>query len=371
MRRVLVALAALVWLTAKASASTCPAYPYTFVNGQVIDATQFNSNFTSILVCANTQLAPLASPGFTGTPTAPTAAPGTNTTQLATTAFVTSGAAAGANPTATAGPAAINGAATTFMRSDAAPAVQKGSAAQFGILEVDNTTITAAAGVITTANSSVAGHSVTPGGSNVAIAASDLSNGVTGSGAIVLATGPTISAAALTGAWNGDATSAFLNNVATSAGTRYFCFNSNSNPFGFDGNVAGCGPSDERLKTNWKHDIDGLAVVEALAPIAGTFDWKDDKTRAEEGRRVGLTAQAVGKVLPELVETHGAPQWITMHGISERIQEVESLDYAKLTVPLIVAVQQQQDEIKALKAEIAALKQSRTLHVSREVSRRL
>jgi len=32
--------------------------------------------------------APLASPGFTGTPTAPTAAPATNTTQIATTAFV-------------------------------------------------------------------------------------------------------------------------------------------------------------------------------------------------------------------------------------------------------------------------------------------
>lgn len=36
----------------------------------------------------DTTRAPLASPGFTGTPTAPTAANGTNTTQLATTAFV-------------------------------------------------------------------------------------------------------------------------------------------------------------------------------------------------------------------------------------------------------------------------------------------
>jgi hypothetical protein len=36
----------------------------------------------------DTTKAPLASPGFTGTPTAPTAAAGTNTTQLATTAFV-------------------------------------------------------------------------------------------------------------------------------------------------------------------------------------------------------------------------------------------------------------------------------------------
>lgn len=38
--------------------------------------------------------APLASPGFTGTPTAPTAVTGTNTTQLATTAFVQAAVAA-------------------------------------------------------------------------------------------------------------------------------------------------------------------------------------------------------------------------------------------------------------------------------------
>lgn len=54
----------------------------------------------------------------------------------------------GANPTATAGPTAVNGVATTFMRSDAAPAVQIGSSSQKGILQVDGTTITASAGVI-------------------------------------------------------------------------------------------------------------------------------------------------------------------------------------------------------------------------------
>ncbi len=58
------------------------------------------------------------------------------------------GGASGANPTATAGPAAVNGSAATFMRSDAAPAIQKASASQFGIVEVDGTTITATAGVI-------------------------------------------------------------------------------------------------------------------------------------------------------------------------------------------------------------------------------
>ena len=41
--------------------------------------------------------APLASPGFTGTPTAPTATAGTNTTQIATTAFVQTGLADKAN----------------------------------------------------------------------------------------------------------------------------------------------------------------------------------------------------------------------------------------------------------------------------------
>lgn len=62
-----------------------------------------------------------------------------------------SGIPASANPTATAGPAAVNGTATTFMTSDSAPAIQKATAAQFGIVECDGTTITCAAGVITAA----------------------------------------------------------------------------------------------------------------------------------------------------------------------------------------------------------------------------
>lgn len=52
-----------------------------------------------------------------------------------------------ANPTATAGPSAVNGSAPTFMRSDAAPAVQKASNAQFGLAEGDGQSITCVAGV--------------------------------------------------------------------------------------------------------------------------------------------------------------------------------------------------------------------------------
>lgn len=72
-----------------------------------------------------------------------------------------SGSVSGADPTATAKDTAVNGAATTFMRSDAAPAVQKASSSQFGIVKVDGTTITASGGVISAAAGGiVAGYAV-------------------------------------------------------------------------------------------------------------------------------------------------------------------------------------------------------------------
>lgn len=54
----------------------------------------------------------------------------------------------GANPSATAKDTAVNGSAVTFMRSDAAPAVQKASSSQFGIVKVDGKSIIATSGVI-------------------------------------------------------------------------------------------------------------------------------------------------------------------------------------------------------------------------------
>jgi hypothetical protein len=72
-----------------------------------------------------TGAAPLASPTFTGTPAAPTAAGGTSTTQLATTAFVAAALPAAANPSASVGLSAVNGSASTFLRSDGAPALSQ------------------------------------------------------------------------------------------------------------------------------------------------------------------------------------------------------------------------------------------------------
>lgn len=68
-----------------------------------------------------------------------------------------------ANPTAIASEAAVNGTAPTFMRSDAAPAIQKTSASLYGVAKVDNVTITAVDGVISAVGGGGAGACDTTG----------------------------------------------------------------------------------------------------------------------------------------------------------------------------------------------------------------
>jgi hypothetical protein len=59
-----------------------------------------------------------------------------------------------ANPTASAGSSAVNGVATTAMRSDAAPAVRLATSSQTGLVQPDNSTITInGSGIITAAGS--------------------------------------------------------------------------------------------------------------------------------------------------------------------------------------------------------------------------
>lgn len=66
-----------------------------------------------------------------------------------------------ANPTATAGPTAVNGSAGTCMRSDGAPAIQLGTNAQLGLAEGDGLTIGLVSGVASTLGQVVAGTSQT------------------------------------------------------------------------------------------------------------------------------------------------------------------------------------------------------------------
>lgn len=83
------------------------------------------------------------------------------------------------NPTAVAGPAAINGSSTNCLASDSAPAVQKGSNAQFGIVEGDGTTINCVAGVCATVSPS-GNVIISPATGNTANDAVVMSNTATG-----------------------------------------------------------------------------------------------------------------------------------------------------------------------------------------------
>lgn len=92
--------------------------------------------------------------------------------------------------------------------------------------------------------------------------------------------------------------------------------------------------SDRTLKDNIQPIDDGLLLLEQLRPVR--FDWKKDGTPS-----LGFIAQDVEKVLPEAVNTNDSG--------------IKAVDYGKLTAPLVAAVKEQQKEIAALKAAIAAL----------------
>ncbi|MEN9621838.1 MAG: hypothetical protein RLZZ67_272 [Candidatus Parcubacteria bacterium] len=105
-----------------------------------------------------------------------------------------------------------------------------------------------------------------------------------------------------------------------------------------NGNVGATGyfyTSDRRLKDNIKPLDSALSNILKLQGV--TFTWKKDKTPS-----MGLIAQDVAKVYPELVST------------SEN--GMKSVQYGNLVAPLIEAIKDQQKQIDSLKAEIAELK---------------
>ena len=110
--------------------------------------------------------------------------------------------------------------------------------------------------------------------------------------------------------------------------------------------------SSRRSKTNIRKVQDALDKVADLRGV--TFDWKDS------GRRdIGLIAEEVGKVVPEVVtyEDNGV--------------DAKSLDYAHLVALIIEAIKEQQrmindqrrdlEDIKAAVKILSAQKAKRTV----------
>ncbi len=121
--------------------------------------------------------------------------------------------------------------------------------------------------------------------------------------------------------------------------------------------------SDERLKENVQAVADGLGCVKKLRPITFTrkevpeavFEKDVDGNdiipnpapeggqRGSSEKEYGLIAQEVEKVCPEIVET------------SEYAEGYKSIDYSILSVLLLKAVQEQQEQIELLEKRIESL----------------
>lgn len=114
---------------------------------------------------------------------------------------------------------------------------------------------------------------------------------------------------------------------------------------GSAGGTSGWGTcSDARYKTRVETIPDALYAVLRLRGV--TFDWRRSEfpeKRFSERRQVGLIAQEVEQVLPELVTTGG--------------DGFKSVSYAEVAPVLVEAVKQQQQQIEELRAELARVRE--------------
>ncbi|PWB71579.1 hypothetical protein C3F09_07595 [candidate division GN15 bacterium] len=103
--------------------------------------------------------------------------------------------------------------------------------------------------------------------------------------------------------------------------------------------------SDERLKENVQPITDALEKIEQINGVS--FDWNqtyESLGRSSGHREIGVIAQDVEKVLPELVTTWGDKNY-------------RAVDYGRLTAVLVEATKQLAKENSTLKAENAAISQ--------------
>ena len=92
--------------------------------------------------------------------------------------------------------------------------------------------------------------------------------------------------------------------------------------------------SDYRLKDNVKQIENAMDKVSQIRGVE--FEW-NDKQVVHEGQDIGVIAQEVEKVAPEIVAT--------------RDNGYKAVNYQKLTALLIEAVKELQEEIKELKKD--------------------
>ncbi len=145
-----------------------------------------------------------------------------------------------------------------------------------------------------------------------------------------------------------------IQNTTASTGWSFYASSTGDMIIGKTGNLgyfngitgAYTSSSDARLKTNIRNMETILPKLKLLA--AKRYEFKQNNP--EHIQSIGFLAQDVQQIFPELISVNknneGNPQ----------VDQQLGMDYAGLSVIAIKAIQEQQAQIEALKAEIAALR---------------
>jgi len=132
---------------------------------------------------------------------------------------------------------------------------------------------------------------------------------------------------------DGGATITALTLDMSEAGNAQFLSNISGSEIEASGDVIAFGSSDKRLKDNIEPIEDPLEKMDKIGGY--TFIW-NDKQSTYEGKDVGVIAQEIEEVLPEVVTTRGSGY--------------KAVKYEKI-VPLLI------ESIKELKQEVDEIKQ--------------
>lgn len=108
-------------------------------------------------------------------------------------------------------------------------------------------------------------------------------------------------------------------------------------------------PSDQKAKTNIVELESSLDKIISLKGVS--FDWNPDVVptlAAEQGRQIGLIAQEVEKVVPEIVGTTKADG-----------NDLKTVKYENLVALLIEGMKEQQQQIEDLKQRVSELESNK------------
>jgi len=134
----------------------------------------------------------------------------------------------------------------------------------------------------------------------------------------------------------------------------------------FDGDVhiSGTltGPSDERFKENVQPFKNALSKIKLMNVHTFNFKQMDEEKLMvlPEGEQIGLIAQELEEILPELVkdEVHAYDKNEGIEGAESDMERIEykGINYIGLIPVLIEAMKEQQQQIEELQQQIAELK---------------